>query len=192
MSRQNFTQTVIRSLLVCLFCWQQQGSNGQGNYYAQPLNSLFMIFNFFFINIGVFIQLNGMNYSNNSTVTITDIGSDDRALLCITNNSTCCRYYSLRAGEWYFPDKSRVLVNGYGGDLYRDRGDRVVRLHCRYNAFMPVGEYCCEVPDRAGDNQTVCVVVTLNRTESGEKMMQFIATSETVIIAIYFLCCILL
>ena len=53
-----------------------------------------------------------------------------------------------------------------------------MRLNRRNNALMPVGEYCCEVPDRTGDNQTVCVVVTLNVTETGEKMMQFIATSE--------------
>ena len=118
-----------------------------------------------------------MNYSNNSIVNITNIGSHDSALLCITDNPSCCyrfnyynnTYYNIsRIGEWYFPDKSKVPIENYGGDFYRNRGDRVVRLNRRNNAITPVGEYCCEVPDASGINQSVCVNVTLFGIETGE------------------------
>ena len=110
-----------------------------------------------------------MNYSNNSTVNITDIGSCDGALLCITNNSSCCKN-SLRAGEWYFPDKSIVPIQDEDGDFYRNRGDQVVRLHRRNNALMPVGEYCCEVPNAIGNYRNVCIVVTPTEIETGEQI----------------------
>ena len=114
-----------------------------------------------------------MNFSNNSIVNIIDIGSHNGALLCIIDNPSCCysiSYYN-RAGEWYFPDKSKVPLESYGGDFYRNRGDRVVRLNRRNNAIMPVGEYCCEVPDASGINQRVCVNVTLLETETGESLI---------------------
>ena len=120
-----------------------------------------------------------MNFSNNSIVNITDIGSHDGALLCITNNPSCCysisyynnTYYISRIGEWYFPDKSIVPIESYGGDFYRNRGDQVVHLNRRNNAIMPVGEYCCEVPDASGINQSVCVNITLLETETGESLI---------------------
>ena len=111
-----------------------------------------------------------MNYTNNSMVTITDIGSDDRALLCITNNSTCCRN---KVGEWYFPNKSIVLIQDSGGDFYRNRGDQVVRLHRRNNACPYAschGEYCCEVPNAIGNYRNVCDVVTPTEIEAGEQI----------------------
>ena len=72
--------------------------------------------------IDVYFQLNGVNYSNNSIVNITDIGEGDSdSLLCFTNNTNCCE--SPRGGEWYFPNNmSMVRTKGEDESFYRDRG----------------------------------------------------------------------
>ena len=110
------------------------------------------------IIIGVYLQLNGVNYSNNSEVAITDIGSgDEESLLCITDNPNCC--YSSRIGEWYYPNMSMVRLNGDGDGFYRSRGPSVVHLHRRHNVVMPTGEFCCEVPDENRMNQRICIII---------------------------------
>ena len=39
------------------------------------------------------------------------------------------------------------------------RGPSVVRLHRRYSAMMPTGEFCCENPDDNDVNQRVCIMI---------------------------------
>ena len=64
-----------------------------------------------------------------------------------------------RMGEWYFPDMSKVGIDGDGGSFYRDRGPSVVRLHRRHNAKMPTGDFYCEVADASRVNQRIYITV---------------------------------
>lgn len=78
----------------------------------------------------------------------------------MTNKSDCCRSpYGATAGEWYFPDNMPVGIEGHGGSFYRDRGQRVVRLHRRHNVMMPTGSFCCEIPDANDVSQRICIMV---------------------------------
>ena len=53
--------------------------------------------------------------------------------------------------EWYYPNNmSMVRVEGEGGSFFRNRGPSVVRLHRRYDAMLPTGQFCCEVTDVNG------------------------------------------
>ena len=101
-------------------------------------------------------------YGNNSIVTVDDIAENDSALLCYTNNRTCCKTYGQTGiGEWYFPNGKMVSFGSYnrGGDLYRNRGPSVVRLNRRNNAMMPTGVFRCEIPDASGTNQNIYIGV---------------------------------
>lgn len=79
--------------------------------------------------------------------------------MCFTNKTCCCGDSPNRFGDWYFPDKARVGVDGANGNFYRDRGPSVVRLNRRNDATMPTGVFRCEIPDASGNNQTVYVGV---------------------------------
>ena len=97
---------------------------------------------------------------NNSIVTVDDIAENDGALLCYTNNKTCCKTNGLTGtGEWYYPNKTMVSFGSYnrGGDFYRNRGPSVVRLNRRNNTTMPTGVFRCEIPDASGTNQSIYV-----------------------------------
>ena len=112
------------------------------------------------IIIGIYFQLNGVNYTNNSEVNITNIGStDEQSLLCITDNPNCCGNPMNRMGEWYFPDMSTVRTEGEGDSFFRSRGPSVVRLYRRYNVMMPTGDFYCEVPDARGVNQRTYITI---------------------------------
>ena len=126
------------------------------------------------IKIGIYFQLNGVNYTNNSEVNITNIGStDEESLLCITDNTGCCGRI---IGEWYFPNRSTVRTEGEGGSFYKNRGPHVVRLHRRHNVMMPTGLFCCEVPDAEKVTQRVCITV-----ESETDQREHVTTVTTMI-----------
>ena len=55
---------------------------------------------------GIGLTLNNVQYTNNSVVTITDIGTGSAALICTTIAYFCC--LSTDGSGWYFPDGSRV------------------------------------------------------------------------------------
>ena len=100
-------------------------------------------------------QLGGQTYSSNSEVMLTDIGEGDDALLCLTDNTECCRGSDNpnggRLGEWYFPDGTLVQADSEGGNLYRNRDKSIVRLNRRNNTQSPTGVYRCEVPSASGE-----------------------------------------
>ena len=110
-----------------------------------------------------------MIYANNSLIHITEIGettnSVNTGLQCITDRRPCCTAIGARAGDWYFPDGTRVPVLGEGANMatafYRNRGDDgTVNLNrLNTNVTMPTGLFCCEVPDAAGVVQTVCAEI---------------------------------
>ena len=93
-------------------------------------------------------------------MSIHDIGEGEDALLCRTNKAGCCAAIGSRAGEFYYPSRGTVRINKHRDELYRDRGEGVVRLNRRYleGAAPPEsGLYCCHVPDACNDVQIACV-----------------------------------
>ena len=103
---------------------------------------------------GVGLYLDGNQLANNSLVNLEDIGEGDCALICYTNSPSCC--VLSRAGEWYFPNRSRVKIKGEMEDFYRSREGMMVCLNRRNNAMGPTGIYCCDIP---GSNGDMCVGV---------------------------------
>jgi hypothetical protein len=75
-----------------------------------------------------------------------EIGVEAMSLLCFTNKLDCCGEASLRSGEWYFPNGSRVPVQKDGA-IYRDGGASVVRLNWRNHSDSPIGVFRCQIPD---------------------------------------------
>ena len=101
-------------------------------------------------------------------MTLEDIGENDTALLCMTDLTACCRpahsEIGFSLGNWFLPNKTRVPSNNYSSDLYRDRGQMVVRMNRRKGGME--GIYRCEIPGSMDVNQTVYIGVY--KTNSGE------------------------
>ena len=115
---------------------------------------------------GVYLSLNGVKYyTNNSVVTITEIGETDavqnNALQCITDRKLCCGTAPNRAGEWYFPDGTTVPTPGSAVSFYRLRGDGTVNLN-RLNSDIAhtTGRFCCVVPDATDVSQKLCINIS--------------------------------
>ena len=110
----------------------------------------------------VWFSLNGTIYQNNSIVTLEDIGENDDALLCKTDNHNCCRYphtgvMRTAIGNWFFPNETRVPGVGKQWDFHRDRGASVVRLYRRRGGEE--GIYRCEIPDSLNVIRTIYIGV---------------------------------
>ena len=96
-----------------------------------------------------------MQYTNNSVVTIRDIGTGSAALLCTTTHTGCC--LSADGSQWYFPDGSAVQRTGT--TYYRTRtisafGGGTVRLH-RNPGATATGVFHCDILDGSGDLQSI-------------------------------------
>ena len=90
----------------------------------------------------------GVQYPNNSIVNIEEVGEGVDAVACQTDRRPCCGTPPYRFGEWYYPNGSRVPVEGEGALFYRNRNDNgLVLLHQRYHSLYPIGLYCCVLPD---------------------------------------------
>ena len=104
----------------------------------------------------MFLSLRGQSIANNSYVNINDIGEYEDALLCHSDKPGCCSGPPNRAGEWYYPNGTRVETMGRSDDeFYRDRGTQVVRLNHRPGSFTERGLFRCEVPDASNINQRI-------------------------------------
>ena len=106
---------------------------------------------------GIRLTLNGVQYTNNSVVTITDTGTDVAALICTSTRPGCC--LSTDGSHWYFPDGSQVQRTGT--TYYRTRtvsivGGGTVRLH-RNPGATTTGVFHCDIPDDSGDLQSLYV-----------------------------------
>ena len=114
--------------------------------------------------IGIRLELNNDNIENDSYVSIDDIGKDDGALLCHTDETDCCESPTAnRIGEWYFPDGNQVQTLGNASlnashYFYRNEGKQIVRLNRVMNP-PERGRFFCEVPDSSGELQTIYVNV---------------------------------
>ena len=106
--------------------------------------------------------LRGIPYQNNSIVILEDIGEDDDALLCITNQTACCRRpytgeMGPTIGDWFFPNVTQVPSSGVGWDFHRTRGQMVVRMYRRRGGVE--GIYRCEIPDAVNVTRTIYIGV---------------------------------
>ena len=82
----------------------------------------------------------------------------------MTDNVGCCKgAFRGGTGEWYFPNNERVGTMGDGGSFYRNRDIGVVRLNRRYDAMMPTGSFCCEIPDANNVTQRICIMVEASK-----------------------------
>ena len=103
----------------------------------------------------VWFSLNGTTYQNNSCVALEDIGEGDDALLCVTNQTACCKYSAL--GNWFLPSGARVLAKHIWSDFFRSRDQMVVRLNRRRGGEE--GIYRCKIPDSTNVIQTLYIGV---------------------------------
>ena len=104
---------------------------------------------------GIGLTLKNVQYTNNSVVTTTNIGTGNDALLCTTTNQPCC--LSTDGSHWYFPDGSQVQRTGT--TYYRTRtfdGSSTVRLN-RNPEATTTGIFRCDIPDGSGDLQSIYV-----------------------------------
>jgi len=110
---------------------------------------------------GIGLTLNNVQYTNNSVVTITDIGTGGAALRCTTTFIDCCFSGPPPGTHWYFPNGSRVEKTNtllY----YRSRTDAkksppgTVFLH-RNPEGATTGIFRCEILDASGAFQSIYV-----------------------------------
>ncbi len=114
----------------------------------------------------LFLSLQGVSYSTNkSNILVTRIGTtNDSALICHTNSTTCCRDRDNPqggSGEWLFPNGTMITENSVTGSrFYWIRYHQVVKLYREGDLQFPLGTYCCRIPDGHGDVVTVCANLT--------------------------------
>ena len=100
---------------------------------------------------------------NNTVVLITNIVASGTTLVCATQKSSCCAAMGTRDGEWYYPNSTRVPVNGAGYSFYRTRRDASsgvlggALLNRRHDARSPVGIYGCVIGGADVINQMLYV-----------------------------------
>ena len=91
-------------------------------------------------------------------MTLEDISESNDALLCLTDLTACCRpLYWGPVGNWFFPNGTKVPSPGELWELYRTRGQIVVRLNRRRGGVT--GIYSCMIPDTMNVNQTIYIGV---------------------------------
>ena len=111
------------------------------------------------VAVDVWFSLRNTTYQNNSNVILEDIGEGGDALLCMTNYTGCCQTTQTQSssGNWFFPNGTRVSSLGNNSDMYRTRGQMVVRLHHRGGGEE--GIYRCEIPDSMHVTQSIYIGV---------------------------------
>ena len=90
----------------------------------------------------VTLMLGDRELVNNSAVAVSEINEGGRALMCTTDRRGCC--ISVRDGDWFYPNGSRVQLYGVGWGMYRTRLNSVVRLNRRRDVVAS-GLFHCEV-----------------------------------------------
>ena len=107
---------------------------------------------------GIVLTLNNVQYTNNSVVNITDIGTGSAPLICTTTGSGCC--LSTDGSHWYFPDGSAVqrseTLPYYRTRTISHTGGGTVRLH-RNPGATTTGVFRCDILDASRDLQSIYV-----------------------------------
>ena len=153
-------------LHLCLSTWGAVGLKNISNYH----NSLLLTTHTSSFP-DVWFSLRNTTHQNNSLVTLEDIGENDTALLCKTNQTACCPLSHigntwLVLGNWFYPNETRVLSLGNNTDFYRTREQMEVLLHRRRGGED--GIYRCEIPDLMDVTQTIYIGVYTANTSTGE------------------------
>ena len=110
----------------------------------------------------------GSVVANGSVLSIDSIGEGDTALICYTSKENCCK--TKQSGEWYYPNQTKVCINGSNHRFYRTRtDDGEVLLHQRRDQqdSAITGIYCCVIPDNDSNcnfNQKMCVNLGMLRS----------------------------
>ena len=107
--------------------------------------------------IGVYFELKGKRYENNSAINILAIGEGDNSLLCKTNKQDCCGTVPNRFGQFFYPNGVKVPIRSAGEGFYRNRGNQLIRLNRRSGTSSPTGKYFCEIPDASGMDQEIFI-----------------------------------
>ena len=106
-------------------------------------------YEFFVTPADVYFSLRGNNYSNNSLVTLTEIGDNmTTALICHTNITSCCGPGSSALSDWKYPGGTRVKNDGMNKEYESfTRGDKTTFLYRKEDTLGPTGIYSCEIND---------------------------------------------
>ena len=105
----------------------------------------------------VYFELNGTIYLNNSAIALRDVGEDDNALACVTDNQECCGTPPNRMGEYYYPNGDEVPIHIRADNFYRRRGNRKIYLNRLSGITSPNGTYSCVIPDATGSFKTLYI-----------------------------------
>ena len=110
---------------------------------------------------GTGFTLNGVSFTNNSIVNITEIRTGSAALFCNTTLPQCC--YSHQGGGWFLPN-GNVIIRNENLPYYRTRAGKpgAILLH-RNSGGTTTGIFRCDIP-AAGDNQNLYVGIYTNTT----------------------------
>ena len=116
---------------------------------------------------GVGFYLNGSLYSNNSAISIRDVGEGTDALYCLTDRADCCA--GAEDGNWFLPGQdSPVPRDGEAAELdfSTSYGSSSVLLNRRNTNASLVGVYRCQVLDASNVIESVFITLLQHRPTS--------------------------
>ena len=117
---------------------------------------------------GIGLTLNGVQYTNNSVVNITDIGTGSAALYCTTTYIPCCFSGPPPGTHWYFPNGSRVdrfdTLPYYRIRIDASRSPPGAILLYRNPGATTTGVFRCEIHDAIGAFQSIYVGIYTTTT----------------------------
>ena len=107
----------------------------------------------FSLILGVQLEHGPNQESNNTLITVEDIGEEEMALFCSTGRKDCCVNESDIHGNWFLPNGSKVLAitNTHFEASYVTWGNQTVGLNRVINNNsheLPSGVYHCEMMDK--------------------------------------------
>ena len=111
------------------------------------------------IMLGIYFELKGNVYLNNSAIPLANIGEGTNALFCKTDKVDCCGMRPNRFGQFYYPNGVQVPINIHRHGFYRNRGEQLIRLNRRQGITSPTGSFRCEIPN--ADDVMVKIYITL-------------------------------
>ena len=108
----------------------------------------------------MYFELNGRIHSNNSVISVMDIGEGERALLCKTDLNECCGTQPNWFGVFYYPSGVLVPIAKLQQGFYRNRDQQVIRLNRREGITLPTGKFRCELPSADGVMENIYITLT--------------------------------
>ena len=99
---------------------------------------------------------------------LEEIGEKSKALLCLTNNISCCTDES--QGDWYNADDNTTPITTVRDDstsFYTSKGPSHIRLNNINITNSKSGIYHCKIPDSSGMDQRIYIGIYSNGSEEG-------------------------